>query len=668
MKNNLFTNDELDILIKLAKELNIPITSKKNDQGFSQFIIHKRQSAHLLPSKEKTEKFWDDLKNDKTDYSQVIDFSTDQVVDPSVNKNGTQNLIQPIKTDDGGEIAYHLHVPKTFFESKKPLPVVFHVYGGGSPIDFTKKEIFDFNRVLAHLGCVVVAIKGEEMPKQDNDPTKRINYQNFPQRVFQDIECVVNFLKRSDAINGQAIIRPKAKIFLSGGSFGGYVTAIMSTTPIYNKLFDGYMSNNSVWDCAKTTRESCIYKYLSQDLSKYDWQRRKEQDTKQFCYYFKNNYLENNDYNIKISPFYHLNKLERPMLVIQGILDSTVSPKEAQYLISNSIEVGKDSLMRFYFMDQFGHNVPQRSAFKEFKKLYETYINFIANVIDGNTHTHHQKIPLLTSGMDELSKEKSKDLDEEKKLFNKNIDQFNDKKNTENREILNCFAKKFKEKRVDRLIQGTHPFLQTRKGVFHHLLYNAWLTKGGATEKDILYQLLINRYLDEEGAKDLFKQFMNMLPEITKFNLLNDPRLGEEMRDEIEKKMIENQENEIINFNNLKRKNLPNSKLNEINKIAKTHLKGLINDLKELEPESLENVDNLKELEPESLKNVDTKLDNDLVLFIKNLYRTNIPIDLHVIKTDILTRFNQDYEPRFDDYWSEYEKTIEDFKKNKKIK
>ena len=57
-----------------------------------------------------------------------------------------------------------------------------------------------------------------------------------------------------------------------------------------------------------------------------------------------------------------------------------------------------------------------------------------------------------------------------------------------------------------------------------------------------------------------------------------------------------------------------------------------------------------------------------MVLFIKNLYRTNIPIDLHVIKTDILTRFNQDYEPRFDDYWSEYEKTIEDFKKNKKIK
>jgi hypothetical protein len=300
--------------------------------------------------------------------NRVVAFSSD------LKSVGVDSIVGPMRASDGKTFDYHLYVPAGYWANPTAaLPVVFVVYGGGIPINFWPPEhSLSPERMLAMLGCVVVTFRGEEIPKEESvgGLDTRINHTNFPGRLFLDLEEMYVAMSKAPESGGLyrgPYIKPgETKVFLFGGSFGGYVTALTATTPPYNKLFDGYISNHGVYDHkAHSSRsfESSTLDAKSHAISHgeycgvhlFDFSHSKKQPAHQRTYFCKKSFVKDDCYNRKISPLYHVDKLKRPLLLCAGMQDENVHPEQTFEFLKSARLAGKSYLVDGHFLKNGGH-------------------------------------------------------------------------------------------------------------------------------------------------------------------------------------------------------------------------------------------------------------------------------------------------------------------------
>jgi hypothetical protein len=579
----------------------------KNDGGDNKDPKSYRGDDLLNPQLE--EEFWSLLKEKKlTNFKRRTASTTYKTEKPNYKA-------EPILASDGRTIDYHIFFPKEFFlDSQKPFPVMFHVYGGGDVIDFNPDNLRC--NILSKLGCIVVVLNGEPIPKEEtsNDPSNRIDYRNFPKRLFQDIKEAVEYFRSKDrfSIDGdqQPLIREGAKIFLHGGSFGGYVTALMATNADYGDVFDGYIPFNGVWDWEKNMKESYQSTKSEEDFSKYDWTRNAHaQKTHQTRFYFKDNYLTNDQYNKEISPLYHLKNLKKPMLVVTGIVDDNVSPNQAIRVIEQSRKDGTHDLMRFWLVDRMGHYTPNRhEKLNEFKALYQRYVDFMRDVIDGKTKVQDHEIPEMV-GSNEFTKK-----------FNEKLKKLNN--TPEEKKRLIEAMKKWKKKRAQRLINATNPTHQTQEGILRNMLHTAYYDKKNNPIKQLIKdfdEIPSDQTTSKERRCLDFIHGIRALDEATRFNLLHKERLSQKMVSAICEKAPTN--------------------------------KGSFDACKK----------DFSIIDHQALEKADQYMDRNLVLTMKNYSY----IHLKSIKDDILKEFSK-FENRYKlikDNWHWIEKEIQDFRR-----
>jgi acetyl esterase/lipase len=303
---------------------------------------------------------------------QILSYSSD----PSEAPN---HRVSPIKDVHGQDIHYRLYVPKSFMYNPELLPpVVFYVYGGGTPIQFCDVTKLNMERILATYGCIVVVLQGEQFPIPNSEEIGglklRTNHTNFPESLFQEVQSV--YFALSSKEKGAYIQPGKSKVFLYGASFGGYVTARMAVTSPYNQLFDGFIAfagnyNYQLYAENEENKRIIIMNYI---IMNYDFKHKKAQKASQHTSFFNENYLTNDIYNEEISPIFHLRQLVRPILLLAGIKDVIVNPRHQLEFLKAAKAVGKSQLVYSHFFKDQGHNRSQSHD--------EAVLYFIETIMD----------------------------------------------------------------------------------------------------------------------------------------------------------------------------------------------------------------------------------------------------------------------------------------------
>ncbi len=275
------------------------------------------------------------------------------------------------------------------------MPVFFHIYEGGDPLHYMSETTLCIEKVMANFGCIVVTLKGQDNLERDVLPPEdelkyRINYKNFPQKVFEDIQDAYTVLTKTNIEGGlweRPYIMPgKTKVFLYGHSFGGYIVLRMATDDDekVNSLFDGYICGSGNGDVAMPQKRRYTDEQGRYDnklfINAFDFERKKTQKTMQCTFFFKKNYLEDEEYNQKISPVYHFKNLKKPLLVVHGTEDRQVPFLETFGIYQAAIDNDKGSLVRILDIKGSDHSaLPLESVDKHCEEL----ITFISDVISG---------------------------------------------------------------------------------------------------------------------------------------------------------------------------------------------------------------------------------------------------------------------------------------------
>jgi esterase/lipase len=358
-------------------------------------------------------------------------------------KNGTP---QPFSLDSC--IGFNIYIPKNV---KPGTPVVFNIYDGilaNFPLH-TNKSGFQEETVLAYAGCIVITVQGmgrDGMEEPPNIRELRYNYTNFPNQIFDDIEDIYTalrdqvFVKDNGSSYPKLIVPGKTKVFLHGSSFGGYMTMMAATSNYvmqkavpnkpFRELFDGYIPYSGFYDWAQdqTNLENSKSNLVRGRFARSrDYTTRTNQDgnrfkIKQHTLYLASDPLMDHSINEKMSPIYHLDRLDRPVLLMHGVKDINVGVDAALNLLSKLSKISKRYLVDPVILPDHGHDIDaatlqmNRSSRVQFLKDYfDPILYFIRQIQDD------ERLDLERSKLKAL-KEKAQSVklvSAERKLLNK---------------------------------------------------------------------------------------------------------------------------------------------------------------------------------------------------------------------------------------------------------
>lgn len=444
-------------------------------------------------------------------------------------QKSAKTIVKPILARDGHSLEYHMYVPESFYKTKAPLPLIFHMYGGGVTCNYSPENKRSQTRILANLGCVVIVFKGELRPKKEltEKTNPRINYKTFPEKLYDDIEDILSTLKKTKEDGGLwdvPYIQKETKVIYNGASFGGFMALKLATDPRMQKHFDGFISHAGCYDFAENLRNRSNGALQVHTVNQYDFLREREQITAQYTFYARENYLENEAYNRELSPLYHLKNLNKPFLTIQGVLDTRVTPNQVIRLHEKAMELDKDHFLRLHVVRKGNHQ--DSGDFKGYLGKQNAIFDFIKDVVDG-TFIGKGQIELCISEVQEKA--------------------------------LNRLSKKIKLRQLKRLVYSENPMLKTREGQWRQRIFNAYhdlKAHGESASPENLMKAwsLIPDLKKKKKLTPYLKHYLKDSIEdpYTIYNLTHQKRFGQKFKEfallEAEKKNLSEEEKRKISF------------------------------------------------------------------------------------------------------------------------
>lgn len=231
-----------------------------------------------------------------------------------------------VNESDGREIPVNVWPPHHLIEGKV-YPMIIYVHGGpNSHVDRIFHEINFKNQVMASRGYWVVAPEARGSTGYGREHERALQ-NDWADGHLDDIIAVADFFKSKEEIDPDTI-------FLMGHSFGGYTTLTMATHPKYADYFDGYIPIALVSNEGKNSHE------VSESE---EWETHKQIYLDVWASRIGFNAMNdwaNNEGNKRISPYYHLENVKRPVLQIHGTNDTTTLPNQATDVHAKAYDLG----------------------------------------------------------------------------------------------------------------------------------------------------------------------------------------------------------------------------------------------------------------------------------------------------------------------------------------
>lgn len=298
-----------------------------------------------------------------------------------------------------------------------PKGVIIKVYGAGSRLNVTRDMILQEEKLWAAEDYMVYCLNLRGTEGFGNQFLHAQGQSHAVKSLVRDISYFTYLLKndKKDSRGYQAIghnfIKSDTPFYLTGHSFGGYITLCHATSDedqfflkdfnakiSHRTLFDGYIASmpvTDVWRDAKsgTTTGNTRLPFFRDHQKGDGWMANAFQDK---------NVIDSHDDNKELSPLHHMKNLDKPLLFIHGIQDTNVSPKQTVDCVQEAINHQKDKNVFLYFDRSLGHEYPTDNI--KTKTQYETEFQFMEGVALGKSQGKQLKSPDNLSNINSIGK------------------------------------------------------------------------------------------------------------------------------------------------------------------------------------------------------------------------------------------------------------------------
>lgn len=295
-------------------------------------------------------------------------------------------------------ILYNVTLPARFVDSPqdaKPYGVVIQVYGGSTKQNLNDNPLSEAN-ILASQGYIVYSLNLRGTQDDYGDAfVNDLAAAHGIQSLIRDTTYFANLFKLKEGdINGRRplfadLVLPDIPIFLTGASFGGYLSLHHATNPEEKLRFHPKRGAKEVAVGHKDTIDAYIPKMASTNVH-YDI---KSQTTtaKVREPFFNNpddpslawmrnvyqhyNALKSKEDNEFLSPSEHTGYLEKPVFIVHNIMDDNNSPKHAINFREAANQNGRGQFVGASYSPSLGHASPQDA--NQAQAYYEPILKFM---------------------------------------------------------------------------------------------------------------------------------------------------------------------------------------------------------------------------------------------------------------------------------------------------
>lgn len=306
----------------------------------------------------------------------------------------------------------------------RPKGVIVTVYGAGTKQNAKRAVDTSLECIMAHHGYIVYALNvrgthgfGDEYLRAQGGAAgvdslvRDISYFiQMIQRVPYDLEPQTEhdynrYPKFSRLIRGLNI--PTA---LTGASFGGYMSMLTST---HGENFNAWDLDGKMFSYEHNQSYDAFIPVMGVSDQRADMQSGTTASRTRYTVGAFNvdasgagswmanafhglDILGNDAHNQRVCPLFRIGLIQRPMLIMHGIADVNVSPRQSLQFIAEAIKAGKGNLISAYFDRYMGHSYPAGASIKAY---YETFLRFM----DSIAWAKQQNIPFTFSAQEQQS-------------------------------------------------------------------------------------------------------------------------------------------------------------------------------------------------------------------------------------------------------------------------
>ncbi|CUS99664.1 prolyl oligopeptidase family serine peptidase [Candidatus Kryptobacter tengchongensis] len=284
------------------------------------------------------------VKNQDIYYYDVKSNTCVQITQSSTAGIPQSSFVEPklvrFKSFDGLEIPGYLYLPKNA-KKDSSLAVIVSIHGGPEA-----QELPRFSALYQYFvnnGYVIYAPNirgstgyGKTYASLDNT-TKRKD-------AIKDVAMIPEFLKSTGYIN------PK-KIIVYGGSYGGYMT--LAAVTFYPELWAAGVDLVGISNFLTFLKNTGAWRQRHR-MAEYG-------DPEKDAEFLK-----------EISPFYHVDRIKAPLMIIQGANDPRVPKSESDQIVESLKARG--AIVEYLVFDDEGHGI---SKLKNRIKAYKAIVEFL---------------------------------------------------------------------------------------------------------------------------------------------------------------------------------------------------------------------------------------------------------------------------------------------------
>jgi hypothetical protein len=361
-------------------------------------------------------------------------YTTDTSASTSTSTIAHRRFSPLLRTSTSGRgrvtpIHYNVYISRDVRGERTPAKgVIVKVYGAGTKEEVQVTPQTSMEYIMAHQGYIVYALNVRGTQGFGDDHLRAQGKAEGVTSLVRDVSYFIQMTQQAGAAHPHSaaylenyplfshlIMGKNIPSALTGASFGGYMSMLVATHDekftatmrdgtrfVYDHraAFDAYIPVMGISDVradmhSRTTASRTRYRTGFDATQNPNWWMDNA--------FNRLDILGNDIDNAKVSALSRVGLLEKPMLLMHGLVDTNTSPRESLQFIVDAIKTGKGSLVAAYFDKTMGHSYPAGASIKAY---YETMLRFMDSV----AWAKQQKIPFAFTVSEQESTKRAKDI------------------------------------------------------------------------------------------------------------------------------------------------------------------------------------------------------------------------------------------------------------------